>query len=707
MATIFGSALSPMEKEAELMFMESTITMSKISTMENIVNSQFERAILECDYYAMKEGSSYDEYDRMIMEATVDKDGKEMGIIRSIINAIGSAINKIGEWIQKAVGADLEKMKNVPDDATVTMTAEESKKMSDAVKFIPKALNSIKETMNKIENAVKNHTTLSIKGVTVASFATAMGLGVFIDGSKESESAKKSSETTETKGGIEGYVRKWLGIQKEATDIQNQANKLLTLLEKGPNLVKDAAQKNIDDAKQKEAEKAQNAKPTGESVEESGASTVTESTYGLSAYDGLFMEASSGTQQAYARQISAVKKAIAKQDKAAAIRALNSARGYANGATGADGDTWSNEVSSLEKQVQSLPDQQPAAQKPAQQKTQPANKKPQKQNAATSAKTSQGSGSSILDANVTNDDYTNGGSAQVSNPGQAQTAYNSTTHKPDPARGTATVGNKKKSNADPNLSEGNGATRDESIPAKGQDVVQAGTEKVKSLGRKARNTVKPILDKARNLLNQKKPKEAENAIKELRGFTLDATSKAEYEEIMKDISIQIGNASDEPKTDYKDGGVAKNRRTKVAKNAAANSQEVDTSVVNAEMNTDNTDNVQLPWYKEAIAWLKAVLQVLALVIPAGGKCLVDGIAGLFNKARKLVGGGDDLGDDVEDETPKDNANADQNAQPEQQPTQPTKESVEDLFGIGDEYREMMEGPEPESLQQFDQIIQDL
>ena len=707
MATIFGSALSPMEKEAELMFMESTITMSKISTMENIVNSQFERAILECDYYAMKEGSSYDEYDRMIMEATVDKDGKEMGIIRSIINAIGSAINKIGEWIQKAVGADLEKMKNIPDDATVTLTAEESKKMSDAVKFIPKALNTIKETMNKIENAAKNHTTLSIEAVTVASFATAMGLGVFIDGSKESESVKKSSETTETKGGIEGYVRKWLGIQKEATGIQNQANKLLTLLEKGPNLVKDAAQKNIDDAKQKEAEKAQNAKPTGESVEESGASTVTESTYGLSAYDGLFMEASSGTQQAYAKQISAVKNAIAKQDKAAAIRALNSARGYANGATGADGDTWSNEVSSLEKQVQSLPDQKPAAQKPAQQKGQPTNKKPQKQNAATSANTSQGSGSGILDANVTNDDYTNGGSAQVSNPRQAQTAYNSTTHKPDPARGTATVGNKKKSNADPNLSEGNGYTRDESILAKGQDVVQAGTEKVKSLGRKARNTVKPILDKARNLLNQKKPKEAENAIKELRGFTLDATSKAEYEDILNDISIQIGNASDEPKTGYKDGGVAKNRRTKVAKNAAANAQEVDTSVVNAEMNTDNTDNVQLPWYKEAIAWLKSVLQVLALVIPAGGKCLVDGIAGLFNKARKLVGGGDDLGDDVEDETPKDNANTDQNAQPEQQPTTPTKESVEDLFGIGDEYREMMEGPEPESLQQFDQIIQDL
>lgn len=707
MATIFGSALSPMEKEAELMFMESTITMSKISTMENIINSQFERAILECDYYAMKEGSSYDEYDRMIMEATVDKDGKEMGIIRSIINAIGSAINKIGEWIQKAVGADLGKMSSIPDDATVTMTAEESKKMSDAVKFIPKALNTIKETMNKIENAAKNHTTLSIEAVTVASFATAMGLGVFIDGSKEAESAKKSSETTETKGGIEGYVRKWLGIQKEATDVQNQANKLLTLLEKGPNLVKDAAQKNIDDAKQKEAEKAQNAKPTGESVEESGASTVTESTYGLSAYDGLFMEASSGTQQAYAKQISAVKKAIAKQDKAAAIRALNSARGYANGATGADGDTWSNEVRSLEKQVQSLPDQKPAAQKPAQQKAQPANPKPQKQNASTSAGTSQKSGSGILDANVTNDDYTNGGSAQVSNPGQAQTAYNSTTHKPDPARGTATVGNKKKSNADPNLSEGDGATRDESILAKGQDVVQAGTEKVKSLGRKARNTVKPILDKARNLLNQKKPKEAENAIKELRGFTLDATSKAEYEDILNDISIQIGNASDEPKTGYKDGGVAKNRRTNVAKDAAANAQEVDISAVNAEMNTDNADNVQLPWYKEAIAWLKAVLQVLALVIPAGGKCLVDGIAGLFNKARKLVGGGDDLGDDVEDETPKDNANADQNAQPEQQPTQPTKESVEDLFGIGDEYREMMEGPEPESLQQFDQIIQDL
>ena len=267
MATIFGSALSPMEREAELMFMESTITMSKISTMENIVNSQFERAILECDYYAMKEGSSYDDYDRMIMEATVDKNGKEMGIIRSIINAIGSAINKIGVWIQKAVGADLDKMSNVPDDATVTMSGEESEKMKNAVKFIPKALNAIKETMNKIENAAKNHTTLTIGAVTMASFATAMGLGIFINGSTESEAAKKAPDSTETKSNIEGYVRKWLGIQKDATDIQNQANKLLTLLEKGPNMVKDAAQKNINDAKQKEVQKEQNTKPTKESVE--------------------------------------------------------------------------------------------------------------------------------------------------------------------------------------------------------------------------------------------------------------------------------------------------------------------------------------------------------------------------------------------------------------------------------------------------------
>lgn len=704
MATIFGSALSPMEKEAELMFMESAITMSKISTMENIVDSQFERAILECDYYAMKEGSNYDDYDRMIMEAAVDKNGKEMGIIRSIINAIGSAINKIGEWIQSAVGADLGKMSTIPDNATVTMSGEESKKMKDAVKFIPKALNAIKETMGKIEDAAKNHKALSIGAVTMAAFATSMGLGVFIDGSKESEAAKKAPESTETKSGIEGYVRQWLGIQKEATEAQNQANKLLALLEKGPNMVKDAAQKNIDAAKQKEFDKEQNAKPTGESVEETNRSVVTESAYGLSAYDGLFMEASAGTQQAYAKQISAVKKAIAKQDKAAAIRSLNSARAYANGATGADGDAWSNEVRSLDKQIQSLPDQKSATQQPAQQNAQSAKQKstkkpkPQKQNTSTS--TSQGGGINIIDANTnaTNNDYTDGGSTQASNPAQAQQVYNSKEHNPDPARGTATVGNEKKGDADPNMSEGNGATRDQYLLSRGQDAVHAGTEKVKSIGRKARSVVKPILDKARNLLNQKKPKEAEAVIAELKSLTLDSRSKAEYKQIMEDISVQIKNAGDAIETDYKDGGVAKNRRTNVAKDAAANAQEVDTSVLNAEM---NTASVQLPWYKEAIAWLKAVLQVLALVIPAGGKCLVDGIAGLFNKAKKMLSGD---GAPVEDTTPENNGNSDATAD---QNAQPTGESVEDLFGIGEEYKEMMEGPEPETLQQFDQIIQDL
>ena len=711
MATIFGSALSPMEREAELMFMESTITMSKISTMENIINSQFERAILECDYYAMKEGSSYDEYDRMIMEATVDKDGKEMGIIRSIINAIGSAINKIGGWIQTAVGADLGKMSTIPDNATVTMSGEESKKMKDAVKFVPKALNAIKETMGKIEDAAKNHKALSIGAVTMAAFATTMGLGIFIDGSKESEAAEKAPETTESKGGIENCIRQWLGIQKEATEVKTRAEKLLNLLSAGPNMVKDAAQKNIDAAKQKELDKGQNAKPTGESVEELTGSVVTESSYGLSAYDGLFMEASAGAQKAYTKEISKVKTAISKQDKAAAIRALNSARGYANAATGPDGEAWSNEVRSLDQAIQKLPDQ-----KPAQQNTQPANAKPtkkpkpQKQNGSTSTNASQGDGFSIMDvnANATND-YTGGGSAQVSNPAQAQQAYNSKEQNPDPARGTATVGNKKKSSADPTLTEGHGEARDQSILSKGQDVVHAGTEKAKSLGRKARNTVKPILDKARNLLNQKKPKEAEDAIAELKGFTLDSTSKAEYKQILEDISVQIKNADDAPETNYKDGGSAKNRRTNVAKDAAANAQEVDTSVLNAEM---NSDSVQLPWYKEAIEWLKAVLQVLALVIPAGGKCLADGIAGLFNKAKKMLNGD---GADVEDTTPENNDNGDANGgqtgQPAQnqqpQNAQPTGESVEDLFGIGDDYKEMMEGPEPESLQQFDQIIQDL
>jgi len=674
MATIFGSALSPMEKEAELMFMESAITMSKISTMENIVNSQFERAILECDYYAMKEGSSYDEYDRMIMEATIDKDGKEMGIIRSIINAIGSAINQIGQWIQKAVGADLSKLNNVPDDATGTMDGEKAKKLKDAVKFVPKALNAIKETLGKIEDAAKNHKALSITATTVAAFATSMGLGVFIDGSKASEDAKKEKDETTTKKTIDDYIRKWIGIQDDAKEVNEHANKVLELLTAGPKLVKDAAQKNINDAKAKQAAKqqpaqpaapagnggnagAQQAQPVNASAEidhVSGA-VMTESSYGLNAYDGLFMEAAS---KAFNNAVNATKAAIAAKDAKTAKEQLAIAKREALNNAGQN-----QIVAQLRKQINTIPNETLAD----------ANAKPSPAG-ATKTKTIPVQNAS----DATKPAYTNGTQNGVQNPSQAEAAYNSSEHKPDPKRGTAELTNKEPQyTADKNASDGKPVEKDQTVGDKVQSAVNAGKEVAKNVATAAKETVAPIFNKARDFLKQNKSKEAEQEVGKLKDFNLSDEDKKELDDIQKSIAVQKNGTAD------------------------ANTQE-------------NPDDGKLPWYSEAIAWLKAVLQVLALILPAAGKCLVDGISEFLKKVKGMVSGD---GADVEDTTAETNANGDanantdQNGQPAQNPqpqnAQPTGESVEDLFGIGEEYKEMMEGPEPETLQQFDQIIQDL
>lgn len=684
MATIFGSALSPMEKEAELMFMESAITMSKISTMENIIDSQFERAILECDYYAMKEGSSYDDYDRMILEATIDKDGKEMGIIRSIINAIGSAINQIGQWIQKAVGADLSKLNNVPDDATGTMSGEDSKKLKDAVKFVPKALNAIKETLGKIEDAAKNHKALSITATTVAAFAASMGLGVFIDGTKASEDAKKAKEETTTKKTIDDYIRKWIGIQDEAKEVNDHANKVLELLTAGPKLVKDTAQKNINDAKAKQAAKQQPAQPTTNAngnnaaaqqaqpvnasaeIDHVSGAVMTESSYGLNAYDGLFMEASS---KAFTNAVNATKAAISAQD----VQTANQQLQIASKEVISTGDRQT--VASLKRQITNL--QKILDMK----KSGSSNSGTQK--AKSLADTNKGPKEKI-DKNAempvqnasdgTSTSYTTGTQKGAQNPEQAQTAYHAPVQKPDPKRGTAELTNKKPQyTADKNASEGDPVTKNQTVADKVQDVANAGKEVVKNVATAAKETVAPIFNKARDFLKQNKSKEAEQEVGKLKGFNLDEEDKKELDAIQKDIAAQKNGASD----------------------------------TNAQANPDDG---KLPWYSEAIAWLKAVLQVLALILPAAGKCLVDGISEFLKKVKQMVSGD---GAPVEDTTPENNGdtNGEQNGQPAQnqqpQNAQPTGESVEDLFGIGDDYKEMMEGPEPESLQQFDQIIQDL
>ena len=49
MATVFGASLSPMEREAQLLFMECEMNSSKIEALQDITNAQYERALTEAE----------------------------------------------------------------------------------------------------------------------------------------------------------------------------------------------------------------------------------------------------------------------------------------------------------------------------------------------------------------------------------------------------------------------------------------------------------------------------------------------------------------------------------------------------------------------------------------------------------------------------------------------------------------------------------
>ena len=147
MATVFGASLSPMEREAQLLFMECEMNSSKIEALQDIVNAQYERAINEAEYTVLKTGGTYDDLDRLMMEAAAQQGEKKVGIIRTILNSIGSAISSIGNWIQRNLGANNERLNGVPAGTTVGSDGYDLKVANEGLTGLPKVFNRLKENI--------------------------------------------------------------------------------------------------------------------------------------------------------------------------------------------------------------------------------------------------------------------------------------------------------------------------------------------------------------------------------------------------------------------------------------------------------------------------------------------------------------------------------------------------------------------------------
>ena len=222
MATVFGASLSPMEREAQLLFMECEMNSSKIEALQDIVNAQYERAINEAEYTVLKTGGTYDDLDRLMMEAAAQQGEKKVGIIRTILNSIGSAISNIGNWIQRNLGANNERLNGVPAGTTVGSDGYDLKVANEGLTGLPKVFNRLKEIIAGIKACMSEH-----KEFTIASLAVGAVAAVLVRGSKEEEAAKEEPVKEVTKETVQDMLNRYLKLQGTANELTGECDTLL------------------------------------------------------------------------------------------------------------------------------------------------------------------------------------------------------------------------------------------------------------------------------------------------------------------------------------------------------------------------------------------------------------------------------------------------------------------------------------------------
>lgn len=304
MATVFGASLSPMEREAQLIFMECEMTSSKIEAIQDITNAQYDRAIMAAEYTVLKTGGTYDDLDRLMMEAAAQQGEKKVGIIRTILNSIGSAISSIGNWIQRNLGANNDRLNGLPANAQGDVDGYDLKAANEGLTGLPKVFNKLKEIIKSINACIQGN-----KEFAVASIAVAAVAAVLVKGSKEEQEAKEEPITQVNKETAQDLLNRFLRLQGTANELTGEVDTLLKKLGLPMKALKAKAEEIAAKKNQKRAEKdaqtsdnggqqQQQAQPETSSapIDHVAGDNMMESaeSYGLGAYAGLFMEAGEG-----------------------------------------------------------------------------------------------------------------------------------------------------------------------------------------------------------------------------------------------------------------------------------------------------------------------------------------------------------------------------------------------------------------------------
>ena len=290
MATVFGASLSQMEREAQLIFMECDMTASKIEAIQDITNAQYDRAIMAAEYTVLKTGGTYDDLDRLMMEAAAQQGEKKVGIIRTILNSIGSAISSIGNWIQRNLGANNDRLNGLPANAQGDVDGYDLKAANEGLTGLPKVFNKLKEIIKSINACIQGNKEFAVASVAVAAVAA-----VLVKGSKEEQEAKEEPITQVNKETAQDMLNRFLKLQGTANELTGEVDTLLKKLGLSMKALKAKAEDIATKKNAKRAEKEAQASDNGGQQQQQaqpaeGAKTESAEDYGLGAYDELFME---------------------------------------------------------------------------------------------------------------------------------------------------------------------------------------------------------------------------------------------------------------------------------------------------------------------------------------------------------------------------------------------------------------------------------
>lgn len=706
MGTVFGASLSPLEKEADLICMESEMMDYKIKSIQDIVSGQYERALMECEYITLKNGGTYDEYTDMVLEAAAENTQKQAGIIRTILNAIGQQISRFGDFIQRALGTNNSRLKDVPDDATGTVDGKSATIIDKLIQVGPNLFKQIKQKISEIEEAIKQRKELQIASISLA----AVGLGVLVKGSKENQEAENAPEKTINKPTFLDYMNKWAEFQDEFKDINNHGSKVLDMLLAPVDAVKARAE-HIAAEKNARDEVLEDDTDTSESVTTTVTSDVpgepvmeSESNYGLSAYDGLFMEASEDTpadidaalakkdwktasvilyglashdkisdqdNKAYEAKIKKVRDEEHEKARQARQVASNNNQNANNDATP---KSKTPKTTASGQNGKPTGENKPASEMPIYNSDGTKQQKPQSTKTGNAAKpASSGSKQPNLasgaNASPQGEEYKNHTKAQTAK--TTVDAKNSAIMRDEYKGGTGTasyaaqVGDQKPRKHAPGM-EPNPVQPGENEPPK-----EKLTSAIKGKFTRMVNGIKKLATDDPEAAKKK----AEEQMPELKKFEGTEAQQKEMQEIIDKVAADKEAAANEkPKSEFS----------------------------------------KRPWYDKAIIFLQSLLEVTRAVINATGASMANAVKGFVSWVKDNTAKATGKGDDENGEQPaQQEGQGEGEAKPENASAPidnvegDTMTESPDLFGIGDEYKEMTEGPSMDELSAFEAAIVNL